>query len=747
MPVERAPLKVRSYLMLMALAILIPVSVFSAMALNMLLEAERRAAYRSMHETARGIAGALDREFSMAEASLRTLATSPYLASKDLETLHSQARRLSNDPLSWTVLYDIDGKQYFNSTLAPGIAMPLPPSKARIEQALQKQQTVVSDLFVGSAVQRLVVAMDVPVVEPGQRPYVLTRVFDPAYFNRVFNKLSDRPQWLMGVFDRDGRTVARSREPRKDLIGRYPYDSLLKGIRSGETTVFRNRSRDGVELYTALAKSNQSGWTVAVGVPVTEVENAAQRAVMLASAGLFAALICAIGFAAFLSRRLISAIARAQESAASLGQGQAPWQHNTSIHEVDRLLVAQAEAGAILTEERQQRLKVESDRETLLQREIHAREAAEAQNRAKDLFLAMLGHELRNPLAAITGAAKLLRIGASAPGRLERTLDILERQSEHLTHIVNDLLDVARVTSGKIVLQCEPVELSALVQRCVDAIESAGHTRCRFDVHVETVWIDADPTRMEQVVNNLLTNAVKFTGDEGCIEVRVHRSWNEATLTISDNGSGIDPELLPRIFDLFSQGSVSLDRSKGGLGIGLTLVRQLVGMHHGKVSARSGGLGQGATFTVQLPVHDGTVGCGTAPALGAPPVRRLRILLIEDNADAREIMRDILLALGHDVFEAEEGGTGIRLAVEASPDVAIIDIGLPGMNGLDVAQQLRSHDATRHLYLIALSGYGQAEDKSRSTQAGFNLHLVKPVKADDISRVLAELTPRDRSPS
>lgn len=505
----------------------------------MLLEAERRAAYRSMHETARGIAGALDREFSMAEASLRTIATSPYLASNDLETLHSQARKLSNDPLSWTVLYDKDGKQLFNTALAPGSTMPSTPSKARIEQALQKQQTVISNLVVGVAVKRLVVAMDVPVVEPGLHPYVLTRAFDPTYFNRIFNKLSDRPQWLMGLFDRDGRTVARSREPRKDLIGKYPSDTLLEAVRSGETTVFRNRSRDGVELYTALAKSNQSGWTVAVGVPVTEVENAAQRAVMVASAGLFAALICAVGFAAFLSRRLISAIAQAQLSAAALGKGQVPQPNDTRIHEVDRLLVAQAQAGTILTNERQQRLKVEEDREVILQREINAREAAEAQNKAKDLFLAMLGHELRNPLAAITGAATLLRIGGNVPGRFDRTLDVLERQSEHLTHIVNDLLDVARVTSGKIVLQREPVEFGVLVQRCVDAIQSAGHTRCTFDILIETVWIDADPTRMEQVVNNLLTNAVKFTGDDGRIGVRVRRSRDEAHLSVSDNGTGI----------------------------------------------------------------------------------------------------------------------------------------------------------------------------------------------------------------
>lgn len=733
--------------MLMALAILIPVSVFSAMALNMLLEAERRAAYRSMHETARGIVGALDREFSMAEASLRTLATSPYLVSQDLEILHTQARRLSKDPLSWTILYDKDGKQRFNTALAPDSAMPLSPSKARIEQALQKRQTLISDLGVGTAVRRLVVAMDVPVVEPGLPPYVLTRVFDPAYFNRIFNKLSDRPQWLMGVFDKDGRTVARSREPRKDLIGKYPSDSLLKGILSGETRVFRNRSRDGVELYTALTKSSQSGWTVAVGVPVAEVENAAQRAVLLVSAGLLAALLCAIGFAAFLSRRVISAIAHAHESAASLGQGQVPRPHDTRIHEVDRLLLAQAQAGAMLTKERQRRLRVEVEREALLQREIQAREAAEAQNKAKDLFLAMLGHELRNPLAAITGAATLLRIGATVPGRLERTLDILERQSEHLTHIVNDLLDVARVTSGKIVLQREPVEFGALVQRCVDAIQSAGRTLCRFDVHVEVVWIEADPTRMEQVVNNLLTNAVKFTGDDGCIEVRVHRSGNDVILSVSDNGSGIDPELLPRIFDLFSQGAVSLDRSKGGLGIGLTLVKQLVEMHHGHVSAHSAGPGQGATFTVRLPLHDDTVDHDSATTIVVAPMRRLRVLLIEDNADARMVMRDLLLAQGHDVLEAEEGRAGIRLALEALPDVSIVDIGLPGMNGLEVAQQLRCHDATRHLYLIALSGYGQAEDKSRSKQAGFNLHLVKPVKADEIFRVLAGLASSDRPPS
>jgi PAS domain S-box-containing protein len=374
------------------------------------------------------------------------------------------------------------------------------------------------------------------------------------------------------------------------------------------------------------------------------------------------------------------------------------------------------------------------EREALLRSERAARKEAEAANRAKDEFLAMLGHELRNPLQAISMAARLLQSLDS----LEKARGVITRQSEHLSRLVDDLLDAARVTSGKIVLSRRPLDLAELVSECiVTACETGQIDRHAVETDLETVWVDGDAARLSQIVMNLLSNAGKYTPKGGQILVRV-KGGDEAVITVSDNGAGISPDILPRVFDLFARGEFGFQRSPAGLGIGLTLVRRIAELHGGRAEAVSEGPGRGSTFTVRL------------PRIAAPQTQfheregetneligTRRILLIEDNDDSRESLRALLEASGHVIYEAADGCDGVERAVELRPDAIIIDLGLPGLDGYEVAARIRSTPGCRSAILIALTGYGQSEYRTRAEMAGFNAYLVKPVDSRAVEKLIA----------
>ncbi|MBI2218392.1 MAG: response regulator [Candidatus Rokubacteria bacterium] len=374
----------------------------------------------------------------------------------------------------------------------------------------------------------------------------------------------------------------------------------------------------------------------------------------------------------------------------------------------------------------------------LLASEQAARTEAERLNRAKDEFLAMLAHELRNPLGAIVAAVGVLDRLAQPQDAAVRSRHVIRRQTQHLKRLVDDLLDVARVTTGKIALSLEPLDLGEAVRACVLSLADARRLdQHQLDLDVESVPVRADATRVEQVTVNLLDNAIKHTPSGGTITVRVRRDGDEAVLAIRDTGRGISPELLPRVFDLFTQGARGLDRTEGGLGVGLTLVRGVVQQHGGRVEARSEGPGRGSEFVVRLPA--------LAPVRlhgrGAPRVeeraRRRRILIVEDNTDARQMLRMLLELGGHEVHDTPDGRSGLDAAAEVHPDIALIDIGLPGMDGYELARHLRQRDP--RLHLVAVTGYGQPEDRRRALGAGFSAHLVKPVAPEELERVLAEL--------
>jgi signal transduction histidine kinase len=352
----------------------------------------------------------------------------------------------------------------------------------------------------------------------------------------------------------------------------------------------------------------------------------------------------------------------------------------------------------------------------------------------RDQFLAMLGHELRNPLAAITLAIGSLRLDAH-----DITHEILIRQTKHLKQLVDDLLEIGRITSGKIILHSGEVDLSDVVEHCVESMRArASAHRLKLTLHRGgDTWVDGDVVRLEQVVNNLLSNAIKYTPAGGTVDAFVGRTGSDAVIRVKDSGRGIAPDLLGRIFDLFMQADVTVDRSEGGLGIGLTLVRKLAELHGGSVQAFSEGRGRGCEFTVRIPSIE-----PTAPR--APREAReifaaagsKRIVVIEDNTDIRHLLRTELKRLGHEVEDSGEGSEGLKTILSSKPDVALIDIGLPGLDGYAIARKVRE-SLGKEVYLIALSGYGQAEDRARAHEAGFDVHLTKPAGIMELERILA----------
>jgi len=368
-----------------------------------------------------------------------------------------------------------------------------------------------------------------------------------------------------------------------------------------------------------------------------------------------------------------------------------------------------------------------------------ADELADA-SRRKDEFLAMLSHELRNPLAAISNAGQLLGLQKNQDQLQRKTRSIIERQVGQLTRLVDDLLEVSRITTGKIHLVQERIDLNGIVANAVETVHPfIGQRRHSLKVSVppQPIWLFADAARLEQVVVNLLTNAAKYTDEGGHIWLSVQQDGDEAVLRVRDSGVGIAPELLPHVFDLFTQADRSLDRSQGGLGIGLCLVQRLVELHGGKVEACST-LGKGSEFVVRLPVVPSSVTPPSPSTEKAHPTgTSLRVLVVDDNVDVAQTLTMLLEAAGHHFQTAHDGPSALEAALDYRPDVMLLDISLPRIDGYEVAKNMRQQPDLKHIVLVAMSGYGQESDHRRSQDEGFDHHLVKPSDFGKLQQILA----------
>jgi signal transduction histidine kinase/ActR/RegA family two-component response regulator len=407
-----------------------------------------------------------------------------------------------------------------------------------------------------------------------------------------------------------------------------------------------------------------------------------------------------------------------------------------------------------LEEEREARKRAEAERDDLAARELEARREAEAANRMKDEFLAVVSHELRTPLNAMLGWIQLLRSGSVPEARRSRALETIERAAKAQAQLVDDLLDVSRILSGKLRIEARPVDLAAAVEAAVASTRGAAAAKeIRLEVELDPSGdpVMGDAQRLEQVVWNLVSNAIKFTPPGGNVRVRMKRSPTSVVIEVSDTGEGIEPSLLPHVFERFWQAEGVMNRKHGGLGLGLTIVRHMAELHGGSVRAESPGRGQGATFTVELPLP----GCGaqgdaaglsaqqTTPAsVRLTRLDGLRVLLVEDEADARDLLVMMLEQYGATVTAASSAAEALAAMESATPDVLVSDIAMPVIDGYTLIRRIRALESERGTPIpaVALTAYTRGDDRTRALEAGYQVHVPKPVEPEDLASVLAKLT-------
>jgi signal transduction histidine kinase/ActR/RegA family two-component response regulator len=722
------------FLSVLPVAIVLPALVLAGALILLSWQAQRAEMERDLQQSVRTLAAALDRELAASLRELERVAEVGTLAAGDLAQFRTYAASLVALRRHWSniVLLGPDGRQRLNVAVPPGAAVPA--DDAAYAALLQDLQPAISDLFRDPLNGQLAVAATVPVVIAGERWRLIAHL-DHLELSRFLADLQRRTGSLALVVDRQRRVVARNQDAERYLAQPVPhdYEQLLTGAPSGIATA---TSLDGVAVIAAWEQLPW-GWTVVSSVPRSAFSSPLTSALIALFAlglGLLAASVLAT---MAYSRRIAGELRHAGEQASRLAAGEPVSEHVSGLVEIDALLGDLREASArlsdVLTELRTS--------ESIARQRLGELEVA---HQRKDEFLAMLAHELRNPLAPISTAAEMLKSNQVDARTLARAREVIVRQVVHLTRLVDDLLDVSRLTQGKIVLSKMLLDLRAVLSVSVNAAVAIALPR-KQTINVDTpdqpIWIDGDLVRLTQVVDNLLGNALKYSPAGSTVDVRLGVEDAMAVLTVRDEGIGISPDMLERVFEVFVQGDESLDRAGGGLGLGLTLVRELAQLHGGSAQASSSGPGTGATFTVRLPLSTSHPDSLEGTAQKTEPSsqdRQGRILVVDDNRDAAEGLAWILERDKHQVRVAFDGRTAVRMAREFKPHIVLLDIGLPVMNGYQVAEQLRSFPETYRSVVIAITGYGQASDRERALQSGFDFHLVKPAEPSQVRRMVAE---------
>lgn len=719
-------LSVRTQLFLLTLCVLLPVLGFAAYVSYLLVQQDRQSIERGAMQRTRALMTAIDAELRGSVTSLELLAASRALDKGDLRAFHAEAQRALASQADWLTitLWTAPGVQVLNALVPLGRPLPQSIDTRSIDQVFKTGRPAVGSVGTGAILQAPAVPVRVPVTRNGEVVYVLTAGVKPAAFESLIKSQNPPPGWVNGLVDRDGRFIARI-PPRE--VGSLASATYRGEVAKAQQGWFHGATVEGLDTYTAFYRSDYSGWSIGFAIPASFVDAGVRRSTWLLSLGALGAILLAFILAALIGRRISGPLVSLAASARAIGRGEAvETAPPERVKEIGVVADALQEAGSALREQRQ---RDEREKEELV-----------TADRAKDQFIAMLSHEMRNPLAALSAAAQVLKHSDPALDASTKARDVVARQVAHMTHLVEDLLDINRVVMGKVALAREQLDLGLVTAEVIRSWREAGRFAShRVELEALPARVHADRSRLEQIISNLLDNAVKFTPTGKAIHVWVSVHRGEAVLTVADEGEGIARDAVDRMFDLFVQGPQGLDRRSGGLGIGLALVRRLVELHGGTVAAASDGPGRGARFTVRLPLAmpqaDAPASSAGAPGNGQP--RRASILVVEDNDDAREMLTMMLAMDGHKVRAARNGAEGLALAAAEAPEVMIVDVGLPDMNGHEVAGRVRAETWGARVRLLALTGYGQPEDRERALAAGFDDHLTKPVEDGQLASLIA----------
>jgi signal transduction histidine kinase/CheY-like chemotaxis protein len=716
------PRPLRFHFALLVCGVLFPVVAFSVVVLRQLAASEQEAAERRLLLSAHDLASSVDRELNGTIRALQVLADAQSLESGNLDVFYDEVKRISNPNWSHVILTDDAGKVLLSTRQPLGSPSPRVIEPESLARLLAEKKPVIGYLTRGPE-GALAFPVRIPISYHDRLRYTLTAVVRAEMLAPLVAAPNYALEWTRTIVDARGTVVARTRDPAR-FVGQAATPSFLQHIRSSTDSTYRDATLEGARGFVSFSRAPASDWTAIVVVPVETVDGPAFRFLLTATL-VGVALLVASGIGAFvLTRRVSRGIADAVTAADALSLGRRPTPPRSPVAEIDRLFHALRQSADLLE------LRDRERRENLL-RAQEALATAEEANRAKDDFLAMLGHELRNPLGPLRNSVHLLHQFLPEGEEPRAVVEIIERQVHHMTRLVDELLDASRVGRGAILLQLTVLDLARLVQDVTAdyrvQFEAAG-LALPVRVPDHPVYVEGDRTRIAQCLGNLLHNALKFTPAGGTVSVSLFPDDPYAAIEVSDTGPGIPPELLPKLFEAFSQGPQNLARMQGGLGLGLALVRGLAQLHGGDVSARSRGIGKGATFVLRLPVTTKQPPQQVASLGGADALPTTqRILVVEDLPDAARSLKMLLAIEGHKVDTAPTAADALQRAPQIRPSVIICDIGLPDMDGYELCRRLKLLPELQSTRFIALTGYGQASDVSRALDAGFNLHLTKPV--------------------
>ena len=764
-------MKLRSHLLILVLGAVLPVLAFSAVMAVMFWRQQRDAFEKRYLERVRAMSIALDRELQGHIRMLQVLSQSDYLTAGDMRGFYEQARRVQAQQSDWSTvaLMDVTGVPVFN--LRRPFGAPLPVSAldaALLARVATSGRPAVSPLVKGS-VTGVYTAVIVPVTTRGASRLLLVAIDSVTWF-RFLSSIPVISGATMTLLDQNGIVIARTLNPDR-WVGQRASPLLYAKSRETPEAAYRNIGLEGQWFYTAHSRSAISGWTVATGVPVADVERELRGSTIAMTTGAALMALLAVALALVFGRRIARPVSALAGAAAALERGEPPPPSTTSAiaevadvtHAFDAAAQRLRARETALRASEAESARLAAERARLLNNERAAREDAEMANRLKDEFLATLSHELRTPLTAVLGWARMLRSGHGDEKSLERGLASIERNATAQAQLVDDLLDVSRIVSGKMRLDIRVVDLPAVVESAVEAVRPAASAKqIRLQTSLDPLAgpVVGDPDRLQQIVWNLVSNSVKFTPREGQVQVRLARSDAHVDIVVSDSGQGMAPDVVPHVFERFRQADSSSTRAHGGLGLGLALVKHLVELHGGSVAAQSAGLGQGATFAVRLPIRvdakrtpaadvprrDGEATAATVSPNGS--LEDVRLLFVDDEVDTLELFTQILADTGAAIFTATSVAEAMVQFEQRRPDVLICDIEMPGGDGYSLVRRVRglAADDGGAVPAVAVTAYGRAEDRLRLLAAGYDRYIAKPVEPSELVAVivaLAKRSPRD----
>jgi signal transduction histidine kinase len=750
---RRIPLGV--VLSLLVLVTTVPLGLFAAGLIGASQRQQHAIVDRQNIEIARAISVAIDQEVERTIGALNVL--SSFLpAGDDYRAFSETAVRIAPEQ-QWDSIRvaSPDGTVLMATEVPFGTPVTLRDSDW-VRDAVAERRAVVSTVRKDPVHGRWVVWIGVPIVRTGAVKFVLGARIRASVFGDILRRQNAPRDGVLTLLDQQPVIVARTLNEAA-RVGLPPTADFVERSRDVPEGAWPTTTLEGTRSYAAWSRSPITRWTVGLGMPAAAVDAPIHRSVYALGAAGSAIMALGLGCAVVIRRRLVASQVAAALAARALARGEPVSPPDSSIAELQDLAAALRDAGTILdtrlSERDQAQGAAERQRTALLEREQAARRTAESLSRAKDEFVATVSHELRTPLNAIYGWVSLLRAGTLDPSRLTQGLEVIHRNTVAQLTLIDDLLDMSRVIRGVLRLDMQPVDLAVAVDAAIDALRPTADAR-RIGLSVAAdrgvALVAADQSRLQQMIFNMISNSLKFTPPDGRITVRMSAEGEEAVLRIEDTGEGIAPEFVPHVFDRFRQEQSASTRSHAGLGIGLSLVRHLTELHGGTVAVESPGKGQGAIFTLRLPLLGTRAAGGKAPGpaaegLAVRALDGLRVLVVDDEADAREVMAVTLRDAGAEPTTAASVAEALAALETASPHAVVSDIAMPGRTGYDLARALKDNPLTASIPLIAVTAYTRAEDREDALAAGFDAHVAKPFDPRSLVGLLAGLHPKQHS--